>query len=462
MASEETLSRCDECCHPHAGEEQHVFLYADPTSITPELLDPITLDPIEDGVCFPGTPCEHSFSRSSISLALQRLQQCPLCRTPISMGQAMPLPLAFRRLIERVPVRCPFDRQDTQAHGLFTRETILDHLRACPNKEKQCPNIFNEQRCSRYLSPEDLAKHVGTCPLRTVVCDRVGGCGLPILASDAATHSCVAYLQTQLQRLELRAAEPPRQSGLPSTSCTLSGDPVWHFSFPGSSSANWLDADGNVLFHFNPRENESEIVMNSTVDGEWLHEERIPLLESQGSRFAASVTVTSAGFLVSTVDQGSQSYLFRHRRPWTSWASLLMDRTWGVLPTFVPEESVFKLRTGADRSGHVALCGLALNNYTDPTPVALQVTLHSEGNFAAFNSEIEGEWGQEEIVHLPSGSGPVLVHIHLMEEGIEVMFKATDTSGQEVRTRDPSVRHLYRHRTDWRFEAIRFSNGWVM
>ncbi len=66
---------------------------------------------------------------------------------------------------------------------------------------------------------------------------------------------------------------------------------------------NWRDGLGNVLFQFNPRPAEKQIVMNSRRGSRWDGaEERIPLPVSSGV-FEATISVRSDGFEVRDLDQ---------------------------------------------------------------------------------------------------------------------------------------------------------------
>ena len=62
---------CTTCGVAHEVPDAHDFKYVD-DNVDEELLDPISLTPIVDGVLFPTTSCEHTFSRSTIQRALQQ------------------------------------------------------------------------------------------------------------------------------------------------------------------------------------------------------------------------------------------------------------------------------------------------------------------------------------------------------------------------------------------------------
>lgn len=71
---------CDVCGERHA-EDSHVFKYIDHEAIDDNLIDPITMAPIFNGVQL---SCQHAFSSHSITLHLKRDIACPTCRVQIS------------------------------------------------------------------------------------------------------------------------------------------------------------------------------------------------------------------------------------------------------------------------------------------------------------------------------------------------------------------------------------------
>ena len=80
---------------------------------------------------------------------------------------------------------------------------------------------------------------------------------------------------------------------------------------------NWESADGNILFHLNPRPQEGDtLVMNNKIasTGSWHQEERCNYAAAKlpGGRFAFTVQVDAKGFHVWTRG-GLKLWLFRHR-----------------------------------------------------------------------------------------------------------------------------------------------------
>jgi hypothetical protein len=112
---------------------------------------------------------------------------------------------------------------------------------------------------------------------------------------------------------------------LPTSSPTVNKDKEirkWQFTChewinengPILSTMNWRDTQGSILFHFSPRINEHQIVLNTVVSTGWGNEERLSL--PRINPLVANVTVNKDGFLVEM--SHIKPYLYRHRRPWSS------------------------------------------------------------------------------------------------------------------------------------------------
>jgi hypothetical protein len=83
-----------------------------------------------------------------------------------------------------------------------------------------------------------------------------------------------------------------------------------------SFSVDWLDTDGNVVFHFNPRPETRRVALNALVDGRWGKEQsvrRYPFPLEAGVPFALRFEVDERAFNVSV--DGRRLGRFKHRRP---------------------------------------------------------------------------------------------------------------------------------------------------
>jgi hypothetical protein len=81
-----------------------------------------------------------------------------------------------------------------------------------------------------------------------------------------------------------------------------------------SFGLDWCDRKGNVLFHFNPRGDEGEVVLNARIGGRWGEEERVgrwPFADE--GLYRLSFDVLGDRFAVSV--DGTPFCEFRHRRP---------------------------------------------------------------------------------------------------------------------------------------------------
>jgi hypothetical protein len=87
-------------------------------------------------------------------------------------------------------------------------------------------------------------------------------------------------------------------------------------------AVNWKSRD-SILFHFNPRPNEREIVMNSLLNESWGAEERIPLPpESINGPLTAGVYIDAAGYHIFLNGSTVEKHLFKHRADFLHFVSL--------------------------------------------------------------------------------------------------------------------------------------------
>jgi hypothetical protein len=100
-------------------------------------------------------------------------------------------------------------------------------------------------------------------------------------------------------------------------------------------NVNWMDTDGNTMFHFNTRNSDEQLVMNTMERGTWGREERIPLpaeyvklvkSTKKTPPISANIVVTSEGYEVYwgseyTTTQ-ARVHLYRHRIPFSKFAKV--------------------------------------------------------------------------------------------------------------------------------------------
>ena len=97
---------------------------------------------------------------------------------------------------------------------------------------------------------------------------------------------------------------------------------VWRITTADGPDAavNFLDADGDIMFHFNPRpKGEGHLVMNNCTGGSWQQEERVAIPDHA---FTAVVSVDDKGYAVSFEGSTDVAHVFKHRVPWANFASL--------------------------------------------------------------------------------------------------------------------------------------------
>jgi len=107
----------------------------------------------------------------------------------------------------------------------------------------------------------------------------------------------------------------------------------WYFrSHNRNGSASFVTANHNlVMFHFNPRTSERQIVMNTHNNNGWGHAERITLpsyLQNFFIPFEAFIRVTDVGYEV--YFDGKLQYIYHHRMPWSEFNKVSIDDTWNI------------------------------------------------------------------------------------------------------------------------------------
>lgn len=93
---------------------------------------------------------------------------------------------------------------------------------------------------------------------------------------------------------------------------------------PATGCVNWIGNEGRILFHFNPRVAENEIVMNSQLGASWGPEERIKL--PTGSTFKVKVTVDDIGYHVFLNGSETEKHVFKHREDFSTFTSMNCTR----------------------------------------------------------------------------------------------------------------------------------------
>jgi len=122
----------------------------------------------------------------------------------------------------------------------------------------------------------------------------------------------------------LRAAELKRSGRRRPGSLLSAKSPTeseWVVTGTPPFAANWVSASGDILFHFNPRSSDGEIVMNTMDKGTWGPEERVPLAHAGEATWI--VKVDEEGFHVFSFHMlGDQRelHMYVHRLPWASFS----------------------------------------------------------------------------------------------------------------------------------------------
>ncbi len=100
--------------------------------------------------------------------------------------------------------------------------------------------------------------------------------------------------------------------------------PRWVIRTAGITGVvNWKDEAGHLMFHFNGRANEAQIVMN-THRGGWGPEERIPFPLCD-----VTVRATDVGYEVWW--EGELRHTYRHRITWSAFAEVETSQPWRML-----------------------------------------------------------------------------------------------------------------------------------
>jgi E3 ubiquitin-protein ligase MYCBP2 len=115
-------------------------------------------------------------------------------------------------------------------------------------------------------------------------------------------------------------------------------------SLDGNGSCNWRSDDNTTLFHFNPRSNENQIVMNTFSNGEWGVEERIELPAERP--LTASILVDAAGYHV--VLGGVECHVYQHRVPFERSAKVVFDAGWSCAKVGAESSLLYRIVTDVD------------------------------------------------------------------------------------------------------------------
>ena len=93
---------------------------------------------------------------------------------------------------------------------------------------------------------------------------------------------------------------------------------TWHITSETATTGvlNWLDTNGDIMLHFNPRLSERELVMNTCDKGSWGDEERLPY---DGRPIDAQVVATSVGF---EIRFNGAATVFKHRKSFSAFSQL--------------------------------------------------------------------------------------------------------------------------------------------
>lgn len=188
-----TSEGCAVCGNVHGPNDDHSFNVHD-DEIDEELLDPVSLVPIYDGVQFPTTKCSHSFSRFTIERCLRSKSECPLCKSHITLADMKPVTLMVKNILDKLKVHCPHDAR--HEHGCFKRCELPQHLSHCPTAPISCPIEFQGRKCMNVVKRGEMSAHMDICDLRSVVCSN--GCESTICARDVPQHNCISFLKMQL------------------------------------------------------------------------------------------------------------------------------------------------------------------------------------------------------------------------------------------------------------------------
>lgn len=106
---------------------------------------------------------------------------------------------------------------------------------------------------------------------------------------------------------------------------------------PVSGTVNWMGNEKDkILFHFNPRIKEKQIVMNSKLNGSWGSEERIKLPSSD--TFQVKIIVDSIGFHVYLNGNEIKDHLYKHREPFKNFSQVECDRYTAYLEPSLEED----------------------------------------------------------------------------------------------------------------------------
>lgn len=107
----------------------------DSASVSDTLKCPVCMEVFEDPVFCGGRPCQHVFCRACVEQALERSEQCPSCRAPMSAGDLQPHQV-INNLLDEVVVHCELHcgwtgrRDARRAHAAECPKALLEQARA--------------------------------------------------------------------------------------------------------------------------------------------------------------------------------------------------------------------------------------------------------------------------------------------------------------------------------------------
>uniref|UniRef100_A0A7N6BJ00 Ligand of numb-protein X 1 n=1 Tax=Anabas testudineus TaxID=64144 RepID=A0A7N6BJ00_ANATE len=112
---------CKSCGHSHQLEENHEYLYKD--EVDDDLVCHICLQPLVRPL---DTPCGHTYCQECLTSFLLESDFCPVCRTPLMLQNCRKTSLLVQKLLDKLPVACPFTDHCTE---ILSRGDLEDHIK---------------------------------------------------------------------------------------------------------------------------------------------------------------------------------------------------------------------------------------------------------------------------------------------------------------------------------------------
>lgn len=140
---------CSTCGVEHGESENHEYDYKD--TVDEELNCHICLSPMISPL---DTTCGHSFCSICITQTVKSIKMCPLDRKPTTVGQLRESNYAFKRMLDKLKVKCP------NCSAGMERGQLEGHLSGrCRSKRVRCTYGSCE-----WTGPENEHKtHVASC-----------------------------------------------------------------------------------------------------------------------------------------------------------------------------------------------------------------------------------------------------------------------------------------------------------